>query len=93
MTLGAHNPDAERSQTSSTGEDLLRPFDKRSATAATTKRVLFGHLPTEDAASAVARRLRTAIGLGVLTDGEKLPKEVDLGPTAGCYRVLLARGF
>ena len=91
MTLGAHNPDAERSQTSSTGEDLLRPFDKRSATAATTKRVLFGHLPTEDAASAVARRLRTAIGLGVLTDGEKLPKEVDLarqlGVTAFCARL------
>lgn len=40
---------------------------------ATTKRVLFGHLQTEDAASAVARRLRTAIGIGVLSAGEKLP--------------------
>jgi DNA-binding FadR family transcriptional regulator len=82
MTLGASNTDAERSQTPSTG-DPLRPFDKLSATAATTKRVLFGHLHTEDAASAVARRLRTAIGLGVLTDGEKLPKEVDLAQQLG----------
>ena len=93
MTLGAPNTDGERFQPPSTVEDPLRPFDKRSTTAAATKQVLFGHLHTEDAASAVARRLRTAIGLGVLTDGEKLPKEVDLGPTAGCYRVLLARGF
>ena len=83
MTLGAPNPDGERPQTTSTGEDPLRPFDQRSATAATTKRVLFGHLHTEDAASAVARRLRTAIGLGVLTDGERLPKEVDLARQLG----------
>jgi DNA-binding FadR family transcriptional regulator len=83
MTLGAANPDGERSQTPFTGEDPLRPFDQRSATAATTKRVLFGHLHTEDAASAVARRLRTAIGLGVLTDGEKLPKEIDLARQLG----------
>jgi DNA-binding FadR family transcriptional regulator len=83
MTLGTANPDGERSQMPLTGEDPLRPFDQRSATAATTKRVLFGHLHTEDAASAVARRLRTAIGLGVLTDGEKLPKEVDLARQLG----------
>ena len=83
MTLGAPDTDAKRSQTPSTGEDPLRPFDKLSVTAATTKRVLFGHLHTEDAASAVARRLRTAIGLGVLTDGEKLPKEVDLARQLG----------
>jgi DNA-binding FadR family transcriptional regulator len=83
MTLGAPSTDGERFQPPSTGEDPLRPFDKPSATAATTKRVLFGHLHTEDAASAVARRLRTAIGLGVLTDGEKLPKEVDLARQLG----------
>jgi DNA-binding FadR family transcriptional regulator len=83
MTLGAPNPDAERSQTASAGDDSVRPFDQRSATAATTKRVLFGHLHTEDASSAVARRLRTAIGLGVLSDGERLPKEVDLARQLG----------
>ena len=55
----------------------------RSATIAATKRVLFGHLQTEDAASAVARRLRTAIGLGVLAHGEKLPKELDLARQLG----------
>jgi DNA-binding FadR family transcriptional regulator len=84
MTLGAPNTDAaERRQSPSTGGDPLRPFDGRSPTVATTKRVLFGHLHTEDAASAVARRLRTAIGLGILTDGEKLPKEVDLARQLG----------
>ena len=44
---------------------------------------LLGHLQTEDATSAVARRIRTAIGLGVLADGEKLPKEVDLARQLG----------
>lgn len=58
-------------------------FDRQSGTQAATKRVLFGHLHTEDAASAIARRLRTAIGLGVLADGEKLPKEVDLARQLG----------
>lgn len=52
-------------------------------TATTTKRVLFGQLHTEDAASAVARRLRTAIGLGILSDGEKLPREADLAKQLG----------
>ena len=45
--------------------------------------MLFGHLQTEDAASAVVRRLRTAIGLGVLSDGEKLPREADLAKQLG----------
>ena len=61
----------------------MRPFAQHSATIAAAKRVLFGHLQTEDAASAVARRLRTAIGLGVLSPGEKLPKEVDLARQLG----------
>ena len=51
--------------------------------ATTTKRVLFGHLHTEDAATAVARRLRTAIGLGVLSHGERLPREADLAKQFG----------
>lgn len=81
--------------TSSTGSDLQgpsatvagdpwRPFDSSETTAAAaTKRVLLGRLQTEDAASAVARRLRTAIGLGVLTPGEKLPREIDLAKQLG----------
>lgn len=52
-------------------------------TTTTTKRVLFGQLQTEDAASAVARRLRTAIGIGILSDGEKLPREADLAKQLG----------
>ena len=55
----------------------------RTDSAAATRRVLLGRLHTEDAASAVARRLRTAIGLGVLTNGEKLPREIDLAEQLG----------
>lgn len=60
---------------------------------ATTKRVLFGHLQTEDAASAVARRLRTAIGIGVLSAGEKLPREVDLAKQLGVTAFSLREGL
>lgn len=67
----------------SSGTSTGRPSGQPSATIAATKRVLFGHLQTEDAASAVARRLRTAIGLGVLAHGEKLPKELDLARQLG----------
>jgi len=84
MTVDSGNTGtAKRRPSSVNGEDPLRPFDQRVATVATTKRVLFGHLNTEDAASGVARRLRTAIGLGILADGEKLPKEVDLARQLG----------
>ncbi|BAK34018.1 putative GntR family transcriptional regulator [Microlunatus phosphovorus NM-1] len=61
--------------------------------SATTKRVLFGHLQTEDVASAVARRLRTAIGIGVLSDGEKLPREVDLAKQLGVTAFSLREGL
>ncbi len=63
--------------------DPLRPFDQRTAAAARTEHVLFGRLHSEDAPAAVARRLRTAIGLGVLNPGEKLPKEADLARQMG----------
>lgn len=65
--------------------DPLRPFDSNATTiaAATTRRVLLGRLHTEDAASAVVRRLRTAIALGALADGEKLPREIDLARQLG----------
>lgn len=48
-----------------------------------TRQVLFGRLHTEAAAPAVVRRLRTAIGLGVLAEGEKLPRETDLARQLG----------
>ncbi|CCH79769.1 Putative GntR-family transcriptional regulator (modular protein) [Nostocoides japonicum T1-X7] len=63
--------------------DPLRPFESRSAGVATTERVLFGRLTTEDPVQAVVRRIRTAIGLGILTDGQKLPKEADLARQLG----------
>lgn len=84
MTVGSPSRGAERRRPSpANGGNPVRPFDPRSGTEAATKHVLFGHLHTEDAVSAVARRLRTAIGLGVLADGEKLPKEVDLAGQLG----------
>ena len=63
--------------------DSSRPHDGATAATAATRRVLLGRLDTEDAASAVVRRLRTAIGLGALADGEKLPREVDLARQLG----------
>lgn len=47
------------------------------------QRVTFGRLQTDDAASLVARRLRAAIGLGVLANGDRLPKEADLARQLG----------
>jgi len=63
--------------------DPLRPFDQRSAGVATTERVLFSRLVTEDPVTAVVRRIRTAIALGILTDGQKLPREADLARQLG----------
>ncbi|NUH40163.1 GntR family transcriptional regulator [Streptomyces samsunensis] len=50
---------------------------------AATHHLLFGSLPTVDMAASVARRLRAAIGLGLLSDGERLPKEADLARQLG----------
>lgn len=82
MTVGSPGADAVGKRL--TGVTPPTPlFDRYATTQAATKQVLFGHLHTEDAASAIARRLRTAIGLGVLADGEKLPKEADLARQLG----------
>jgi DNA-binding FadR family transcriptional regulator len=45
--------------------------------------LLFGPLGSTDVASAVVHRLRAAIGLGLLPDGERLPKEADLASQLG----------
>ncbi|MBV9830639.1 MAG: winged helix-turn-helix transcriptional regulator [Marmoricola sp.] len=45
--------------------------------------LLFGPLGSTDVASAVVHRLRAAIGLGLLPDGERLPKEADLANQLG----------
>lgn len=82
MAVGSPGIDAARGAEPEAVRPTV-PFDRFSTTQAATKRVLFGHLHSEDAASAIARRLRTAIGLGVLADGEKLPKEVDLARQLG----------
>lgn len=49
----------------------------------TAERVVFGRLQTDDPVSLVARRIRTAIGLGVLENHDKLPKETDLARQLG----------
>ena len=56
-------------------------------------RVLFGEVRTESAVTAVVRRLRAAIGLGLLADGDRLPREADhvqqLGVTTFALREAL----
>ena len=54
-----------------------------SSLSSTAERVVFGRLQTEDPVSLVARRIRTAIGLGVLQNHDKLPKEADLARQLG----------
>lgn len=48
-----------------------------------TRTLLFSPLGSTDMPSAVAHRLRAAIGLGLLPDGERLPKEADLAAQLG----------
>lgn len=60
------------------GETVRAP-----ALPAHTRSVLFSPVPSADKPSAVVRRLRTAIGLGLLADGEKLPRETDLARQLG----------
>ncbi|WP_162463823.1 MULTISPECIES: FCD domain-containing protein [unclassified Mycolicibacterium] len=48
-----------------------------------THRAVFATLPSADASAAVVRRLRSAIGLGLLADGERLPKEPELARQLG----------
>jgi DNA-binding FadR family transcriptional regulator len=56
-----------------TGDDLFAP----------TRMLLFAPLGSTDMPSAVVHRLRAAIGLGLLPDGKRLPKEADLATQLG----------
>ena len=40
--------------------------------------VMFGNLPSSDVSDSVVRRIRAAVGLGLLSDGDRLPKEAEL---------------
>lgn len=55
-----------------------RDSDIGDSLSAPTRTLLFGPLGFTDVPSAVVRRLRAAIGLGLLPDGKRLPKESDL---------------
>lgn len=59
-----------------------------------TRTLLFAPLGSTDVASAVVHRLRAAIGLGLLADGKRLPKEAvladQLGVTTFALREALA---
>lgn len=48
-----------------------------------TRRLLFRQVGAPNAPAAVVRRLRAAIGLGLLSDGDKLPREADLAKELG----------
>ncbi len=56
-----------------TDDDLFAP----------TRMLLFAPLGSTDMPSAVVHRLRAAIGLGLLPDGKRLPKEADLATQLG----------
>ncbi len=45
--------------------------------------LMFGAVSAESPADAVVRRIRAAIGLGSLSDGDRLPREVDLARQFG----------
>lgn len=62
---------------------LTTPPPGRPAAENPTRRVLFSSLSTRDVVTAVVLRLRAAIGLGLLADGERLPKESDLARQLG----------
>ena len=51
--------------------------------SAPTRTLLFAPLGLTDMPSAVVHRLRAAIGLGLLPDGKRLPKEADLAAQLG----------
>lgn len=60
-----------------------RASNASGALPAPTRRLLFRRVGEPDAPSAVVRRLRAAIGLGLLSDGDKLPREADLAKELG----------
>jgi DNA-binding FadR family transcriptional regulator len=51
--------------------------------SAPTRTLLFAPLGSTDVPSAVVHRLRAAIGLGLLADGKRLPKEAELATELG----------
>lgn len=59
------------------------PPTRHAGSASLTKRAVFAPLTQPGRAEAVTRRLRDAIVLGVLGDGEQLPSEVDLAESLG----------
>ncbi|WP_375479766.1 GntR family transcriptional regulator [uncultured Jatrophihabitans sp.] len=76
-----------------TTRDRSPASEKLDTVAMPSGRLLFGALPTLSIPSAVAGRLRAAIGLGFLTEGDRLPREADLvqqlGVTAFALREAL----
>jgi DNA-binding FadR family transcriptional regulator len=60
-----------------------------------TQRAVFSTIAPADVVTAIVRRIRAAIGLGLLADGDRLPRESDLveqlGVTSFALREALAR--
>lgn len=61
----------------------------RRTDAIATSQFLYGTLATPNVVTAVARRLRAAVGLGLLVDGERLPKETALAEQLGVTKFAL----
>lgn len=87
MTTLGYRPDAAEVATSAVG-GRVRQGDERGGADAkirspTSDLLLFGAVSVQNSVTAVVRRLRTAIALGVLSDGDRLPREPDLARQMG----------
>lgn len=74
---------ADAAEQSSVSSHAGPASDTGRAETNSAQRVLFGTLSAPDVVTAVVRRLRAAIGLGLLSDGDQLPKESDLARQLG----------
>lgn len=63
--------------------DAAAPAGVDSSNPVLTRRILFRQLGDSSVTTAVANRIRAAIGAGLLADGERLPREADLANQLG----------
>ncbi|MDJ0459839.1 GntR family transcriptional regulator [Arthrobacter sp. NQ7] len=64
-------------------QDSIQTDGESVAATSTAHRLLFGGHPPVDASTVVVRRVKTAIGLGLLVDGDRLPSESDMAQQLG----------
>jgi GntR family transcriptional repressor for pyruvate dehydrogenase complex len=66
-----------------------RPIPGAASVSTTARSAVFSRLGSGDRVEAVAERLSAAISLGVIEDGEQLPRETDLAASLGVSTVTL----